>query len=100
MQAREPEAVTTVSPRRITAVRWRRGRIFPYSDADVAAIVAAATETIPQPLQEATYRTLIGLLAAAGLRVGEASNSAGKNRDSRSRFTAPSTRRWPASWPP
>lgn len=95
VKAREPKVVTTVSPRRITAVRGfarylsgidpatevpplglvpyrrRRGRIFLYSDADVAAILGA-TGTIPQPLRAATYRTLIGLLAAAGLRVGEA----------------------------
>ncbi|MET9586133.1 tyrosine-type recombinase/integrase [Streptomyces sp. NPDC006539] len=96
MKAREPEVVTTVSPRRITAVRGfarylsgidpatevpplglvpynrRRGQIFLYSDADIAAIMAAAKETIPQPLRAATYHTLIGLLAASGLRIGEA----------------------------
>ncbi|WP_330350944.1 tyrosine-type recombinase/integrase [Streptomyces sp. NBC_00582] len=96
MKSREPEVVTTVSPRRITAVRGfarylsgidratevpplglvpynrRRGQIFLYSDADIAAIMAAAKETIPQPLRAATYHTLIGLLAASGLRIGEA----------------------------
>lgn len=35
--------------------------------------MAAAKETIPQPLRAATYHTLIGLLlAASGLRIGEA----------------------------
>jgi integrase len=96
MRAREPEVVTTVSPRRITAVRGfarylsgidpatevpplglvpynrRRGQIFLYSDADIAAIMTAAKETISQPLRAATYRTLVGLLAASGLRIGEA----------------------------
>jgi integrase len=96
MRSREPEVVTTVSPRRITAVRGfarflsgidpatevpplglvpynrRRGQVFLYSDADIAAIMAAAKETIPQPLRAATYRTLIGLLASSGLRIGEA----------------------------
>jgi integrase/recombinase XerD len=96
VKAREPGTVTTSSPRRITAVRGfarymsgsdpatevpplglvpyhqRRGRIFLYSDADVSAIMAAAKETIPQPLRAATYYSLIGLLAAAGLRIGEA----------------------------
>jgi integrase/recombinase XerD len=52
--------------------RRRRGQIFLYSEADVAAIMAAARETIRQPLRAATYYTLVGLLAAAGLRVGEA----------------------------
>jgi len=96
VKAREPEVITTSSPRRITAVRGfarylsgidpatevppmglvpyrrRRGQIFLYSEADVAAIMAAARETIRQPLRAATYYTLVGLLAAAGLRVGEA----------------------------
>ncbi|MET7890190.1 tyrosine-type recombinase/integrase [Streptomyces mirabilis] len=96
MKTREPEVITTVSPRRITAVRGfarylsgidpatevpplglvpynrRRGQIFLYSDADIAAIMAAAEEAIPQPLRAVTYHTLIGLLAAAGLRIGEA----------------------------
>jgi integrase/recombinase XerD len=93
---REPEVITTSSPRRITAVRGfarylsgidpatevppmglvpyrrRRGQIFLYSEADVSAIMAAARETIRQPLRAATYYTLVGLLAAAGLRIGEA----------------------------
>jgi integrase len=34
--------------------------------------MAAAKETIPQPLRAATYHCLLGLLAAAGLRIGEA----------------------------
>lgn len=96
MKSPEPEVITTVSPRRITAVRGfarylsgtdpatevpplglvpynrRRGQVFLYSDADIAAIMASAKETIAQPLRAATYQTLIGLLAAAGLRIGEA----------------------------
>jgi integrase len=96
VKAREPGVITTASPRRITAVRGfarylsgtdpatevpplglvpyhqRRGQVFLYSDADISAIMAAAKETIPQPLRAATYCTLVGLLAAAGLRIGEA----------------------------
>lgn len=96
MEAREPKVITTASPRRITAVRGfarhlsgidpatevpplglvpynrRRGQIFLYSDADIAAIMTAAKETIPQPLRAATYHTLIGLLTTSGLRIGEA----------------------------
>lgn len=98
VKSREREVVTTVSPRRITALRGfarylsgidpatevpplglvpyhrRRGQVFLYSDADIAAIMAAAKEIIPQPLRAATYHTLIGLLAASGLRIGEAIN--------------------------
>jgi integrase len=96
VKTREPGVVTTISPRRITAVRGfarylsgidpatevpplglvryrqRRGQIFLYSDAGISAIMAAAKETIPQPLRAATYHLLIGLLAAAGLRIAEA----------------------------
>jgi integrase len=95
VRLREGEVVTTVSPRRVTAVRgfarylsgidpdteippiglvpyrlrWRQP--FLYSDADIAALLAAA-DTLEQPFRAATYRTLLGLLASAGLRVGEA----------------------------
>jgi len=96
VKAREPEVVTIVSPRRVTVARGfarylsgidpatevppmglvpynrRRGRIFLYSDADIAAIMNAARHTIREPLRAATYHTLIGLLAASGLRIGEA----------------------------
>lgn len=96
VKAREPEKVTTLSPRRVTAVRGfarylsgidpatevpplglvpyrrSRGQIFLYSDADITAIMTAARQTIAEPLRAATYHTLIGLLAASGLRIGEA----------------------------
>jgi len=87
--------VTTVGPRRMTAARgfarylsgidpatevpppglmprrapWRRP--FIYSAADVDALLAQA-RAISAPLRAATYQTLIGLLAASGLRIGEA----------------------------
>jgi integrase len=48
---------------------WRAP--FIYSDSDVLALMQAA-RSIPQPLRAATYETLIGLLAATGLRIGEA----------------------------
>jgi integrase len=48
---------------------WRSP--FIYSDRDVLALMQAA-KSIPQPLRAATYETLIGLLATAGLRIGEA----------------------------
>lgn len=52
---------------------WRRCRATPYlySDDDVAALMAAAA-TLRTPHRVATYRTLIGLLAVTGMRVGEA----------------------------
>ncbi len=45
---------------------------FIYTDEELLALLAQARAAIPQPLRAATMRTLIGLLAASGLRVGEA----------------------------
>ncbi|MGH3814243.1 MAG: tyrosine-type recombinase/integrase [Pseudonocardiaceae bacterium] len=42
-----------------------------YSAEDLAALITA-TDTLRYPLQRSTYRTLVGLLAVSGLRVGEA----------------------------
>ncbi len=53
-----------------TPRRWRPP--FIYSDADVMALIDQISRSIAQPLRAATYQTLIGLLAATGLRVGEA----------------------------
>jgi len=52
---------------------WRRRRATPYlyTDAEIAALIAACA-SLRFPLRVATYRTLIGLLAVSGLRVGEA----------------------------
>lgn len=87
--------VTTIGPRRMTAVRgfarylsgidadtqvpplglmphrapWRRP--FIYSPADIDAVMAQARR-LASPLRAATYETLIGLLASSGLRIGEA----------------------------
>ena len=44
---------------------------YRYSDADIAALLAAARRLIP-PLRAATFETLLGLLAVTGLRIGEA----------------------------
>jgi integrase len=50
--------------------RWRTP--FIYSETDVVALMAEARRSIPQPLRAATLETLIGLLAATGVRIGEA----------------------------
>src|SRR5262249_50423843 len=54
-------------------VPWRPCRATPYlySDADIAALIAAAA-SLRFPLRTAAYQTLIGLLAVTGIRVGEA----------------------------
>lgn len=50
--------------------RWRPP--FIYSDADVVALMAEVPRLVPTPLRAATFQTMIGLLAATGMRVGEA----------------------------
>jgi len=50
--------------------RWRPP--FIYSDADIQALMIEVPRIIRSPLRAATYQTLIGLLAATGMRVGEA----------------------------
>lgn len=88
--------VTSVGPRRMTAVRgfarylsgieadtqvpplglmphrqrWRQP--FIYAPADVTRVRDLARHSIVSPLRAATYDTLIGLLAVSGLRIGEA----------------------------
>ncbi len=55
-------------------IRRPRSRRSPfiYTDEELLALLAQARATIPQPLRAATMHTLIGLLAASGLRIGEA----------------------------
>lgn len=49
----------------------RRATPYLYSDADVRALVHAADELF-SPLRAATMKTLTGLLAVTGMRIGEA----------------------------
>lgn len=51
--------------------RPRRAVPYLYTDAEVRALMAAAS-VIPTPHRAATMRALIGLLAATGMRIGEA----------------------------
>jgi integrase len=48
-----------------------RATPFPYSDAEIRALMDAAA-MLRFPLRRATYTALIGLLAVTGMRVGEA----------------------------
>jgi integrase/recombinase XerD len=58
-------------PRLLPGPSSRRGVPFIYSPAEIAALTAGAAAIRP-PLRAAAYRTLIGLLAATGMRIGEA----------------------------
>jgi len=51
--------------------RPQRANPYLYSDAEVAALIAA-TGSLRTPLRQATFATLIGLLAVTGIRVGAA----------------------------
>ncbi len=50
--------------------RWRRNSYL-YSQTDIDALIAA-TGLFRRPLRRATYRSVFGLLAVTGMRVGEA----------------------------
>jgi integrase len=63
---------TEVPPPGMIPIRRRWRPPFIYSEADIVALMNQADQSIPQPLRAASYQTLIGLLAATGLRVGEA----------------------------
>lgn len=61
-----------VPPADLLPSRSQRATPYLYSDADVVALMKAATSDCRHPLKAATYATYIGLLAATGMRVGEA----------------------------
>jgi len=60
-----------IPPAGLIPSRNQRATPYLYTDGEVAAMIAAAG-TLRFPLRAATYRTLIGLLAVTGMRVGEA----------------------------
>jgi integrase len=61
-----------VPPPGMTGHRQHRRVPYIYTEADIAALTALARQEIRAPLRAATIATLIGLLDAAGLRIGEA----------------------------
>ena len=62
---------TEVPPAALIGYRQHRRPPFIFSDADITALMAQA-RSIRWPLPAVTHQTLIGLLAATGMRVGEA----------------------------
>jgi integrase/recombinase XerD len=69
LQTLDPGA--EVPPADLLPRRRRRASPYLYAEAEVVALLAA-TATLRSPLGAATYRTLLGLLAVTGMRVGEA----------------------------
>jgi integrase len=65
------DPVHEVPPVGLLPARSARAVPYLYSDADIAALMAAARE-LRSPLRAATFETLVGLLAVSGLRIGEA----------------------------
>ena len=60
-----------IPPKDLLPARSPRAVPYLYSDYDIAALMDA-TASLKGRLRQATYRTLIGLLAVTGMRVGEA----------------------------
>lgn len=68
LQALDP--ATEVPPADLLPRKRPRANPYLYTEAEIAALMAAA-ETLRFPLRRATYRTVIGLLATTGMRIGE-----------------------------
>jgi integrase/recombinase XerD len=66
------DPATEVPPVGLVTYRQRWRTPFIYSASDVHALMGAVPQLIPTPLRAATIHTVIGLLAATGMRVGEA----------------------------
>jgi len=67
------DPASEVPPSRLLAAGQRRATPYLYSDEEIAALIAAAS-ILRYPLRTETYQTLIALLAATGMRIGEAIN--------------------------
>ena len=65
------DATAVVPPRDLLPCGPRRATPYLYVDADVVALINAANG-LRTPIRRATYRTLVGLLAVTGMRIGEA----------------------------
>jgi site-specific recombinase XerD len=60
-----------VPPNRLLPARSTRAAPYIYTEAQIAALLAAADQ-LRSPIRAATFRTLIALMAATGIRTGEA----------------------------
>lgn len=83
---------TAVPPTDLLPTSYGRARPFLYSTDQVTALLEAA-KRIPTPLRAATTEAIVGLLAATGMRVGEALALDRRNVDlSHSRLTIHQTK--------
>lgn len=67
---RSIDPATEVPPADLLPRKRRRAEPYLYTDAEVVALMEAS-ETLRFPLNRATYKTVIGLLATTGVRIGE-----------------------------
>ncbi len=65
------DPATEVPPSDHLAYRYQRPVPFLYTDDEIRALIGAAADLFPS-FRAVTYQTLIGLLAATGMRLGEA----------------------------
>ncbi len=63
---------TEIPPPGLVTTRARRRGPHLFSDEDVSLVARLARASTPSPFRAETLATLIGLLAATGMRVGEA----------------------------
>jgi integrase len=68
---RTVDPAAEIPPAGLIPSRKPRATPYLYADDEVAALMAAA-ESLRTQLRTATYQTLVGLLSATGIRVGEA----------------------------
>jgi integrase len=68
LQSLDP--ATEVPPADLLPRTRRRASPYLYTEAEIAALMNA-TATLRFPLNRATYKTVIGLLATTGMRIGE-----------------------------
>lgn len=65
------DPATEIPPLGLVTFRRRWRPPFIYSTGDVVALMDEVPRTIPTELRAATFKTIIGLLAATGVRIGE-----------------------------
>ena len=68
----EVDRSVEVPPADVVPDRTRRAVPYLYSDEEILALMAATDSVLRAPHKQARFRTLIGLLVATGMRVGEA----------------------------
>jgi integrase len=68
------DPATEVPPLGLVTFRQHWRPPFIYSGGDVEALMAEVPRLVPSPFRAATFQTMIGLLVATGMRIGEAIN--------------------------